>query len=170
MRILRQPLQLLSEGARALQDGRLSHRIPLSGRDEFADVARSVNALAAELEQHRARESAQRQRLEDQVAARTQELAHDIAVHIAFTKPAHLSRDEVPADEVAAERETLTTITRNEGKPEAALEKIVEGKLNGWFQERVLLEQKYVKDEKQTIAQLLGGAAVVRFGLIVVGG
>ena len=105
-----------------------------------------------------------------ELAGGTQELAHDIAVHIAFTKPAHLSRDEVPADEVAAERETLTTITRNEGKPEAALDKIVEGKLNGWFQERVLLEQKYVKDEKQTIAQLLGGAAVVRFGLIVVGG
>jgi len=105
-----------------------------------------------------------------ELAGGTQELAHDIAVHVAFTKPTYLSRDEVPAEEVAAERETLTTITRNEGKPEAALDKIVEGKLNGWFQERVLLEQKYVKDEKQTITQLLGGAGVVRFGLIVVGG
>jgi elongation factor Ts len=105
-----------------------------------------------------------------ELAGGTRELAHDIAVHVAFTKPTYLSRDEVPAEEVAAERETLTTITRNEGKPEAALEKIVEGKLNGWFQERVLLEQKYVKDEKQTITQLLGGAGVVRFGLIVVGG
>jgi elongation factor Ts len=105
-----------------------------------------------------------------ELAGGSAELAHDIAVHTAFTKPSYFSRDEVPADEVAAERETLTTITRNEGKPEAALEKIVEGKLNGWFQERVLLEQKYVKDEKQTITQLLGGASVVRFGLIVVGG
>jgi elongation factor Ts len=105
-----------------------------------------------------------------ELAGGTPELAHEIAVHIAFTKPAHLSRDEVPAEAVAEERETLTTITRNEGKPEAALEKIVEGKLNGWYQERVLLEQKYVKDEKQTITQLLGGASVVRFGLIVVGG
>jgi elongation factor Ts len=104
-----------------------------------------------------------------ELAGGTPELAHDIAVHVAFTKPSFLSRDEVPAAEVAAERETLTTITRNEGKPEAALEKIVDGKLNGWFQERVLLEQKYVKDEKQTITQLLGGAGVVRFGLIVVG-
>jgi elongation factor Ts len=104
-----------------------------------------------------------------EVAGGTQELAHDIAIHIAFTKPDHLSRDEVPADKVAAERETLLSITRAEGKPENALEKIVEGRLNGWFQERVLLEQKFVRDEKQTIVQLLGGASVVRFGLIVIG-
>jgi elongation factor Ts len=104
-----------------------------------------------------------------EVAGGSVELAHDIAIHIAFTKPQYLSRDEVPAEAVAEERETLTTITRNEGKPEAALEKIVEGKLNGWYQERVLLEQKFVRDEKQTITQLLGGASVVRFGLIVIG-
>jgi len=104
-----------------------------------------------------------------ELAGGTPELAHDIAIHVAFTKPAYLSRDEVPADEVASERETLTSITRAEGKPEAALDKIVEGRLGGWFQERVLLEQKYVRDEKQTITQLLGGASVVRFGLIVVG-
>jgi elongation factor Ts len=106
-----------------------------------------------------------------ELAGGTPELAHDIAIHIAFTKPSFLSRDEVPADAVAAEREVLTTITRNEGKPEAALEKIVEGKLGGWFQERVLLEQKFVRDEKQTIAKLLSdtNASIVRFGLIVVG-
>ena len=103
------------------------------------------------------------------LAGGNSDVAHDIAVHIAFTKPQHLSRDEVPAEEAATERETLLTITRNEGKPEAALEKIVDGKLNGWYQERVLLEQKFVRDEKQTITQLLGGASVVRFGLIVVG-
>lgn len=105
-----------------------------------------------------------------ELAGGTQELAHDIAIHVAFTKPQHLSRDEVPAEAVAEEREMLTAITRNEGKPEAALGKIVEGKLNGWYQDRVLLEQKFVRDEKQTITQLLGGASVVRFGLIVVGG
>jgi elongation factor Ts len=97
------------------------------------------------------------------------QLAHDLAIHIAFTKPAFLSRDEVPADQVAAERETLTNITRSEGKPEAAVDKIVEGRLGGWYQERVLLEQKFVRDEKQTITQLLGGASVVRFGLIAIG-
>ena len=71
--------------------------------------------------------------------------------------------------QVAEERETLVGITRAEGKPEAAMEKIVEGRLTGWFKERVLLEQNYVKDEKQTIAQLLGDATIVRFSLVAIG-
>jgi elongation factor Ts len=104
-----------------------------------------------------------------ELAGGNQELAHDIAVHAAFTKPKFVTREEVPADAIAAERESLEAITRNEGKPEAALPKIVEGKLDGWFRESVLLEQKFVRDEKQTIAQLLGGASIVRFGLIVIG-
>jgi elongation factor Ts len=99
----------------------------------------------------------------------SEELAHDIAVHVAFTKPAYLSRDEVPADEVATERATLETISRNEGKPEAALEKIVEGRLTGWFKDRVLLEQGYVRDEKQTIASMLGSARIVAFAQVVIG-
>lgn len=97
------------------------------------------------------------------------ELAHDIAVHIAFTKPQYLNRDEVPAEEVATERATLETISRNEGKPEAALEKIVDGRMNGWFKERVLLDQSYVRDEKQTIAAMLGSAHIVAFAQVVVG-
>ena len=97
------------------------------------------------------------------------ELAHEIAVHVAFAKPAYLSRDEVPADEVAKEREVLTDITKAEGKPEAAMDKIVEGRLTGWFKDRVLLEQNYVKDEKQSISQLLGSASVVRFALVAIG-
>jgi elongation factor Ts len=97
------------------------------------------------------------------------ELAHDIAVHIAFTKPAYLSREEVPAADVASERETLETISRNEGKPEAALEKIVEGRMTGWFKERVLLDQAYVRDEKQTIAGMLGSARIVSFAQVVIG-
>lgn len=99
------------------------------------------------------------------------ELAHDIAVHIAFTRPSAVSRDEVPADEVAAERAALTDITRAEGKPEAAMDKIVDGRLSGWFAERVVVEQKFVKDEKLTIAKLLenAGATLVRFEQIVVG-
>jgi len=102
----------------------------------------------------------------------SQELAHDIAVHIAFTKPTHLRREDIPETEVAEERETLTNITRAEGKPEAALDKIVEGRLGGWYATRVLLEQKYVKDEKLSIQQLLanGGAELVRFAQVVVGG
>ncbi len=99
----------------------------------------------------------------------TDELAHDIAVHIAFTKPTYLSRDEVPGADVAAERETLTTISRNEGKPEAAMEKIIEGRMTGWYKERVLLDQAYVRDEKQTIAGMLGSARIVSFAQVVIG-
>ena len=97
------------------------------------------------------------------------ELAHDIAAHIAFARPTYISRDEVPEEEVAAERETVENIARNEGKPDAALPKIVEGRLGGWYKERVLLDQPYVKDEKQTVAKLLGSAKVVRFAQVVVG-
>ncbi len=96
-------------------------------------------------------------------------LAHDVAVHIAFARPQYLSREDVPPDEVAAERALLETISRNEGKPEAALPKIVEGRLTGWFKERCLLEQPYVRDEKRTIKDLLGQARVLRFAQVVVG-
>ncbi len=99
----------------------------------------------------------------------TAELAHDIAAHIAFARPTHISREEVPEADVAAERETVENIARNEGKPEAALAKIVEGRLGGWYKERVLLDQAYVKDEKQTIAKLLGSAKVTQFAQVVVG-
>jgi elongation factor Ts len=100
----------------------------------------------------------------------TDELAHEVAVHIAFTKPTYLSRDEVPEEDVQAERATVTEIARNEGKPEAAMEKIVEGRMNGWFKERVLLDQSYVRDEKQTIAAMLGSARIVAFAQVVIGG
>jgi elongation factor Ts len=105
-----------------------------------------------------------------ELAGGTKDLAHEIAVQIAFTRPAYLNRDDVPEAEVAEERQTLENITRAEGKPEAALGKIVDGRLTGWFKERVLLEQNYVKDEKQTITDLLGGAQVVRFAQVAIGG
>ena len=103
------------------------------------------------------------------LAGGSDQLAHDIATHIAFARPIYISRDDVPEDELAAERETVEKIARNEGKPEAALPKIIEGRLGGWYKERVLLDQPYVKDEKQTIAHLLGPARVVQFAQIVVG-
>jgi elongation factor Ts len=96
-------------------------------------------------------------------------LAHEIAVHIAFGRPTYLRREDVPQEEVDAERATVETISRNEGKPEAALPKIVEGRMNGWYKERVLLEQAYVKDEKHTISELLGGAEILQFAQVVVG-
>ncbi len=98
-----------------------------------------------------------------------EDLAHNIAVHIAFTKPAYLSRDDVPEADITAERATVAEISRNEGKPEAALDKIVDGRMNGWFKERVLLDQSYVRDEKQTIAGMLGSARIVAFAQVVIG-
>jgi elongation factor Ts len=97
------------------------------------------------------------------------ELAHDIAVHIAFARPEYLTRDEVPADAVEAERQTLTTLTINEGKPEQAVPKIVEGRLNGFFKDICLLEQPYAKDDKQSVAQVIGDAAIVRFAQVEIG-
>ena len=99
----------------------------------------------------------------------TPELAHDISIHIAFTKPAYLRREDVPEAAVEEERNTLTEITRKEGKPEQALPKIVEGKLGGWFRDQVLLEQKFVRDEKQTIEGLLGDVTLERFEQVVIG-
>ena len=99
----------------------------------------------------------------------TEEMAHDVALHIASSRPKFLSRDQVPADVVASERETLETISRNEGKPEQAIEKIVEGRMTGFFRENTLLEQKFIKDEKHTITDLLAAATITRFDQVEIG-
>jgi elongation factor Ts len=100
----------------------------------------------------------------------TKEMAHDLAVHIAFAKPSYLNRDEVPADDVERERQALLDITKAEGKPEQAWPKIVEGRVNAWFKERVLLEQGFVRDDKQTVTQFLGDATLVRYAQVYIGG
>lgn len=97
------------------------------------------------------------------------EVAHEVAVHIAFAKPQYLNRDDVPQADIDAERKTVEEISRNEGKPDAALPKIIEGRLNGWFKERVLVEQSYVKDEKQSIQQFLGSASITAYAQVVIG-
>ncbi len=99
----------------------------------------------------------------------TADLAHEIAVHIAFAKPKYLSKDEVSAEEIAKERATLEAITRNEGKPEQAIPKIVEGRLQGFFKEVALLEQPYAKDDKLAVKEILGGATIVRFAQVQIG-
>jgi elongation factor Ts len=99
----------------------------------------------------------------------TEELAHDVAVHVAFARPSYLTREEVPADVIAAEKATLETATRNEGKPEAAIAKIVEGRLNGFFKDIVLLEQPYAKDDKKSVKDLIGKASIVRFAQVFIG-
>jgi elongation factor Ts len=97
------------------------------------------------------------------------ELAHDVAVHIAFARPQYLTRDDVPAEVVEAERKTLETITLNEGKPEQAVPKIVEGRLNGFFKDVCLLEQPYAKDDKQSVKQVIGDSEIVRFSQVAIG-
>jgi elongation factor Ts len=97
------------------------------------------------------------------------ELAHEVALTAAMWKPAYVRREEVPAEVVEEERKTLEAISRNEGKPEAALSKIVEGRLNGWFKERVLLEQPSAHDDKTTVKAMLGSAEIVGFAQVVIG-
>lgn len=96
-------------------------------------------------------------------------LAHEVAVSAAFSRPKYLSRDEVPQADADEERSTLEGITRAEGKPEQAIEKIVESRLNAWYKDQVLLEQPYAKDDKQSITQLLGDAKLVRFAQVYIG-
>jgi elongation factor Ts len=88
------------------------------------------------------------------------ETAHDVAVHIAAFSPTVLSREDVDAEVVATERRIAEETARNEGKPEAALSKIVEGRVTGFFKENVLLEQDFAKDNKQSVAKVLETAGV----------
>ena len=89
-------------------------------------------------------------------------------MHIAAFSPSVLSRDEIDAGTVANERRVAEATAREEGKPEAAMPKIIEGRVNGFFKENVLLEQPYAKDSKKSVATVLkeSGAtarAFVRF-------
>ena len=97
------------------------------------------------------------------------QLAHDLAVHIAFARPAYLTPDDVPADIVAQERATLEAVTRNEGKPEQAIPKIVDGRLQGFYKTVCLLEQPFAKDDKKQVKDLLGGAVIVRWAQAEIG-
>ncbi|MGH8998977.1 MAG: translation elongation factor Ts [Acidimicrobiia bacterium] len=89
--------------------------------------------------------------------AKAHEVAHDIALHVASAAPRWISRDEVPADIVEAERVVLENLTRNEGKPEAQIDNIVKGRLNGFFKDNVLTEQGFIREPKTIIASLLAG-------------
>jgi elongation factor Ts len=99
------------------------------------------------------------------------EVAKGVAQHIAAFAPKYLSKDDVPADVVENERRVAEETTRNEGKPEAAIPKIVEGRLNGFFKEVTLLGQPYALDNKKTVQQVLNEAGVTlkRFTRIKVG-
>jgi elongation factor Ts len=109
----------------------------------------------------------------DKSDAKAMEVAHDIALHIASAAPRYVTRDDVPADEVERERAILEAQTKEEGKPEQAWPKIIEGKLNGYFKTVALLEQGFVKDPKQTVQSLVSSlgpdATVRRFARVKIG-
>ena len=88
------------------------------------------------------------------------EVAKDLAQQVAAMRPLYVVRDDVPADVVEKERRIAEQITRDEGKPEQAIGKIVEGRLNAYFKDVVLTEQAFVKDPKTTIKQVLAGSGV----------
>lgn len=93
---------------------------------------------------------------------------HEVALHIAFAKPLGLSRDEIDPAIATAERETLTDLTRAEGKPEEMLDKIVDGKLSRWYAEQVLLEQG-LNGDKVSVGDSLGGGSIVSFAQAYLG-
>ena len=99
------------------------------------------------------------------------EVAKDIAQHIAAFSPSYLTREEVPADVVETEKRLAEETSREEGKPEAALPKIIEGRVNGFFKENVVLEQAFAKDPKKTVKKVLDEAGVTlkRFARFRVG-
>lgn len=96
------------------------------------------------------------------------DLLHEIALNVAFAKPSYLNRQDVPAEEVEKERAALLEITKSEGKPEASWEKIVEGRLNSWFAERVLTEQGMF-GEKEKVSSKIGEGTITRFAYAQIG-
>jgi elongation factor Ts len=90
--------------------------------------------------------------------------ARSIAQHISFANPEYLAREDVPAEAVEAERRIVTEISENEGKPAAALPKIVEGRVNAYFKQVALLEQDYAKDNKLSVAKVVADAGLTLSG------
>jgi elongation factor Ts len=99
------------------------------------------------------------------------EAAKGIAMHIAASKPEYVRREDVPAEVVERERQVLADLTRNEGKPEAAIPKIVEGRLGKFYERACLVDQPYVREPGKTVGQVLSEAGLEarRFTLYVVG-
>jgi elongation factor Ts len=99
------------------------------------------------------------------------QIAKDVAQHIAAFSPTYLTRDEIDAELVENERRVAEATAREEGKPDAALPRIVEGRVNGFFKENVVLEQAFAKDPKKTVQKVLDEAGVTlkRFARFRVG-
>jgi elongation factor Ts len=98
-----------------------------------------------------------------------QELAHDVAMHVAASDPVAVSKDDVPEEVIASERDIFMAQAAEEGKPEHIAEKIVEGRLRKFFEERTLLDQKYVKDPERTVSDRIQDTQAKLGEKIVVG-
>ena len=92
------------------------------------------------------------------------DVARDVAMHVAALPPLYLTKDAVPADIVDHERRIAEETAREEGKPEQALPRIVEGRVNGYYKDNVLLEQKFARDQSKTVAAVLKDAGVSAVG------
>lgn len=84
-----------------------------------------------------------------------QQFAKDIAMHVAASNPKYLTREEVPAEEIEKEKSILTEQAKNEGKPDHIIEKMVEGRMDKFYEEIVLMDQAFIRDTDITISQLL---------------
>ncbi len=97
------------------------------------------------------------------------EIAHDVTLQIAFTKPQYLTEADVPTDALDREKEVLKQQAINEGKPEAIAEKMVLGRIKKFYEENCLLKQAFIKDDKKTITDVLQGTKINRFVFFIMG-
>ena len=99
------------------------------------------------------------------------EVAHDVTLQIAFTKPAYLTKEEVPADVIENEKNVLLNQALNEGKPQAIAEKMVFGRIKKFYDENCLIEQAFIKDDSKKICELLkaGNTTIAKFAFFVMG-
>jgi elongation factor Ts len=98
------------------------------------------------------------------------ELARDLAMHLSFARPRYLSRDQVPAADVEAEKEILAAQEDVASKPEAVRPKIVEGRIQKWFADSVLVDQPWFRDAGQTTQQAIGEMEVLDFAVYALAG
>lgn len=99
------------------------------------------------------------------------EVAHDVTLQVAFTKPAYLTKEEVSAETLEKEKTVLKQQAINEGKPEAIAEKMVMGRIKKFYEENCLLEQAFIKDDSKKVSELVksGNTSINRFAFFVMG-
>ena len=108
-----------------------------------------------------------------EATAEAEEIAHEVTLQIAFTKPAYLCKDAVPTEALEKEKEVLTAQIKNDeklaNKPEQIIAKMVEGRIKKFYEENCLLEQAFIKDDSKKIAELLKGVSINKFQFYIMG-